>query len=178
MGICNGFQVLVELGVLPGFNGISDYPEAVLATNDSSRYECRQVFIRNENKGKSIHVNGLKSGEVLPILIGHGEGKFLLPPKKREKLLEKLEDNDQVVFRYCNPNGELAKGKFPYNPNGALSDIAGICDPGGTILGMMPHPERCSFPWQDMNWTRNGLKEEGDGIKIFRSVVEYVEKKF
>lgn len=178
MGFCNGFQVLVELGALPAFNGISEYPEAVLATNDSSRYECRLVFLRNENRGKAIHVSDMERGEVLPIPIGHGEGKFLFPPKESDRLLEKLEENDQVVFRYCKPDGELSKGEFPYNPNGALSDIAGICDPGGTVLGMMPHPERCSFPWQDRNWTRNGLKEEGEGIKIFRSVVDYIVKKF
>ena len=178
VGICNGFQVLVELGVLPAFNGISKYPEAVLATNDSTRYECRWVFLRNENRGNAISASNLGKKEVISIPIGHGEGKFLLPMKEKEKLLRKLEDNDQVVFRYCKPNGDSANGEFPYNPNGSLSDIAGICDPTGTVLGMMPHPERHSFGWQNREWTRNYMKEEGDGMKIFRSVVEYVAKKF
>jgi phosphoribosylformylglycinamidine (FGAM) synthase-like amidotransferase family enzyme len=98
--------------------------------------------------------------------------------QEEEKLLKRLEDQDQVVFRYCKPDGTLAEGKYPINPNGSLSDIAGICDPNGTVLGMMPHPERHSFGWQNREWTRNGLKDEGDGIKIFKSIVEYVERKF
>ena len=178
MGFCNGFQVLVELGVLPAFNGVSEYPEAVLATNDSSRYECRLVYLRNENRGNAIHVSNLKSKQVMPIPIGHAEGKFLLPFKKREELLKKLEDNDQIVFKYCKPDGSLANGEFPYNPNGSLSDIAGICNPEGTVLGMMPHPERYSFGWQYRDWTRVGLKDEGEGLEIFRNTVEYVSKKF
>lgn len=178
LGICNGFQVLVELGALPAFNGISKYPEAVLATNDSTRYECRWVYLRNENNGKAVGARSLERKEVISIPIGHGEGKFLLPVKEKEKLLERLEDHDQIVLRYCKPDGVLAEGEFPYNPNGSISDIAGICDPNGTVLGMMPHPERHSFGWQNREWTRNGLKDEGDGMKIFKSVVEYVKRKF
>jgi phosphoribosylformylglycinamidine synthase len=178
IGICNGFQVLVELGVLPAFNGLSEYPEVALATNDSSRYECRLVYLRNENRGNAIHVKNLKVKQTIPIPIGHKEGKFLLPSKKKEEFLGKLEDNDQIVFRYCKPDGSLADGEFPYNPNGSLSDIAGICNPEGNVLGMMPHPERYSFGWQYRSWTRDGLKEYGEGLKIFTSTVEYVSKKF
>jgi len=173
-GFCNGFQVLVELGLLPAFNGISKYPEAVLTTNDSTKYECRLVYLFPSNK-KAIATKSLN--KIIPLPIGHGEGKFLINNKKLEQLLE----NDQIVFRYAKPDGSIAKCEYPYNPNGSLYDIAGICDPHGTVLGMMPHPERYAFPWQYYDWTRNpniDFDKEGVGLQIFKNIVNYVERKF
>ncbi len=143
LGICNGFQVLVEEGLLPGFEGMSAYPEASLASTFPG-YQCRWVHLKQENKGKCIFTSKIPKGKILHIPIAHGEGRFLFPKEKEEKLLEKLFENDMLVFRYCDKNGEYAQGRFPTNPNGAFHDIAGICNQEGTIFGLMPHPERAS----------------------------------
>ncbi len=174
-GLCNGFQVEVELGVLPAFDGFSKFPEAALMTNDSNHYECRLVYLRNDNRGKCIYTRNMQVGFVMPTPIGHSEGKFVLPSEKQNQLLKKLEDRDQIVFRYCQPDGFPANGEHPYNPNGSLSEIAGICDPSGLIFGMMPHPERNAFGWQSYG-DRRGI--EGPGMQVFRNAVEYVARKF
>jgi phosphoribosylformylglycinamidine synthase len=94
--------------------------------------------------------------------------------QEEEKLLKRLEDQDQVVFRYCKPDGTLAEGKYPINPNGSLSDIAGICDPNGTVLGMMPHPEVQYNPYTDLLWTaEGGIKEHGDGVMLMANAHDY-----
>ena len=93
--------------------------------------------------------------------------------------MKKLYDNDQLIFRYCNEMGEYANGKYPTNPNGASHDIAGICDPSGTIFGLMPHPERAYYGWQLPDWTkREMIPKYGDGKLIFESLVEYLTKRF
>ena len=97
---------------------------------------------------------------------------------KQAQQLERLYENDQLVFRYCSEEGEVAGGRFPTNPNGSFHDIAGICDSSGTIFGLMPHPERAYFGWQQPDWTKQRLSEYGDGRMIFESVVEYLTKKF
>jgi len=90
-----------------------------------------------------------------------------------------LYDNDQLVFRYCNEDGEYANGEFPVNPNGAFHDIAGICDPTGTVFGLMPHPERAFYGWQLPDWTKTEkLPTYGDGKLVFESMVEYLKKQF
>jgi phosphoribosylformylglycinamidine (FGAM) synthase-like amidotransferase family enzyme len=92
--------------------------------------------------------------------------------------LKRLYDNDQLVFRYCDENGEYADGRYPVNPNGAFHDIAGICDPSGTIFGLMPHPERAYYGWQLPDWTRKErVPRYGDGKLILKSMVEYLRKK-
>lgn len=99
--------------------------------------------------------------------------------KEKEKgFLEKLRENDQLVFRYCHKNGEYAEGSFPTNPNGSFHDIAGICNPDGTVFGLMPHPERAFYWWQQPDWTRQTkMSEYGDGKLIFESLIEYLAKK-
>jgi len=178
LGICNGFQVLVEAGLLPGFEGISEYPEAVLATNVPIGYSCNWVYIRHENSGRCLFTKKIRKGKVLRIPVAHAEGRFLFSKEKEDSYLKGLYDNDQLVFRYCGENGEYANGRFPVNPNGAFHDIAGICDPTGTVFGLMPHPERAYYGWQLPDWTkRERMLEYGDGKLIFGSMVEYLRKK-
>jgi len=179
LGICNGFQVLVEAGLLPGFDGISEYPEAALATNVPIGYRCRWVYLKHENRGNCIFTAKVPKGKVLRIPIAHAEGRFLFPKDKEDQHLRKLYDNDQLVLRYCNEDGEPAHGEYPSNPNGSFHDIAGICNPDGTVFGLMPHPERAYYGWQLLDWTRMRMPESyGDGEIIFESMVEYITKKF
>jgi phosphoribosylformylglycinamidine synthase len=105
--------------------------------------------------------------------VAHGEGRFVT---STPEILEALQDGDQIVFRYADKNGKPANGRYPLNPNGSQGDVAGICDPTGRILGMMPHPERHYLALQHPSWTREGLKEEGDGLAVFRSGVRYASQ--
>jgi phosphoribosylformylglycinamidine synthase I len=179
LGICNGFQVLVEAGLLPAFDGASEVPEAALATNIPIGYRCRWVYLKHENKGKCVFTRKIPSGKVLRIPVAHAEGRFVFAKEKETEFLRKLEENDQLVFTYCDETGKRALGRFPANPNGSFRDIAGVCSPEGTVFGLMPHPERAYYRWQLPDWTRNGEPfEYGDGRLIFESVVEYVKQKF
>jgi phosphoribosylformylglycinamidine synthase len=179
MGICNGFQILVEAGLLPAFDGPSTLPEACLATNVPVGYRCMWVHLKHENKGKCAFTRKIKNTTLLHIPIAHAEGRFIFDTKKQDQHLKRLYENDQLVFRYCTEEGEYADGKFPTNPNGALHDVAGICDMTGTIFGLMPHPERAYFGWQQPDWTkRQRIQEYGDGRLIFESVVDYLTRKF
>ncbi|HGJ65050.1 TPA: phosphoribosylformylglycinamidine synthase subunit PurQ [bacterium] len=168
IGICNGFQVMVKAGLLPGFDGISDYQETTLYTNDSGKFECRWVYLRTEENSKCIFTKNIKNMIYLPI--AHGEGKFTAID---EGIIDKLENNGQVVFRYVDENGNIAG--YPYNPNGSDRSIAGICDSTGRIFGMMPHPERFVSKYNHPRWTRESLEEEGDGLAIFRNAVDYAK---
>jgi len=131
MGICNGFQILCEAGLLPG----------ALAVNTCLEFRCQWVHLRVENAATPF-TSSLSPGQVLRIPIAHQEGRYIAPPD----LLEELEENGQVVFRYCRPDGslDLKEREAPYNPNGSLNHIAGIVNRQGNVLGMMPHPERAS----------------------------------
>jgi phosphoribosylformylglycinamidine synthase len=178
LGICNGFQVLVEAGLLPAFDGTSEYPEAVLAPNIPPGYNCRWIHLKHENSGKCIFTRRIPKGKVLRIPVAHSEGRFLFPKEKETEYLEKLYSSDQLVFRYCNADGTYAEGIYPANPNSALHDIAGICNPSGTIFGLMPHPERAYYGWQQPDWTRKEfLPEYGDGKLVLESVIDFLTKK-
>ncbi|MEM2970954.1 MAG: phosphoribosylformylglycinamidine synthase subunit PurQ [Candidatus Bathyarchaeia archaeon] len=178
LGICNGFQVLVEAGLLPSFEGISPYPEAALATNFPPGYNCRWVYLKHENNGKCVFTWKVPKGKVLRLPVAHAEGRFIFAKEKEKQFLDKLYENDQLVLRYCNKNGEYAEGHYPTNPNGSFHDIAGICNPEGTVFGLMPHPERAFYWWQQPDWTRQKhMPQYGDGKLIFESLIEYLVKK-
>ena len=167
LGVCNGFQILVELGLLPALDEtMSSEPTAALYRNDSSRFECRPTLLRNDNRGKCIFTSEIPKKKVLMIPSAHAEGKLL---SMDPKFVDRLEENDQIVFRYVAPEGEA---KYPWNPNGSPSDIAGICNPAGNVLGMMPHPERVLTRFTHPDWTRGYETEEGDGLAVFRSVMK------
>ncbi len=176
LGICNGFQVLVELGILPGINGISEHPEAALTTNDSNRFECRNIYIRMDKESGSAFTSKYKKGQVLMIPVAHAEGKFTVDAHKEKEILKKLNENDQIAFRYVNPdNPESDDVPYPWNPNGSVENIAGITNPEGNVLGMMPHPERAFY-----NYMLNLPEPEkfGPGAGIFQSVLDYVSRRF
>ncbi len=178
LGICNGFQVLVESGLLPAFEGTTPYPEAALATNVPPGYNCRWVNIKSENNGKCIFTRKVKKGAILRIPVAHSEGRFMFMKEKEERYLEMLRENDQLVFRYCNEDGKYAEGSYPSNPNGSFHDIVGICNPQGTVFGLMPHPERAFYWWQQPDWTKQQrMSQYGDGRLIFESLITYLERK-
>lgn len=178
LGICNGFQVLVEAGLLPGFEGMSPYPEAALATNNPPGYNCRWVYLKFEANRRCVFTWKIPKRSVLRMPVAHSEGRFMLAKEKEAHNLKRLHSNDQLVFRYCDAKGECAEGMFPANPNGSFFDIAGICNPAGTVFGLMPHPERAFYWWQQPDWTlKIDMAGYGDGALIFESLVEYLLKK-
>jgi phosphoribosylformylglycinamidine synthase len=143
-GICNGFQILVEAGLLPG----------VLLRNQSLKFVCRYVHLRVEN-ADTLFTSRCSKGDVLEIPIAHGDGNYFAD----DDTLKRLEDRNQIVFRYCEPSGRITDDA---NPNGSLGNIAGIINEAGNVMGMMPHPERASDP----------ALHHTDGRKLFDSIVE------
>jgi phosphoribosylformylglycinamidine synthase len=173
IGICNGFQILVELGLLPALDGtMSEQPQAALYTNDSGRFECRPTLLKEERRRSSAFTSELPEGSVVMCPSAHAEGKLMFPRGRQRRMLDRLLENDQVAFRYVDPDGAYAG--YPWCPNGSLYNIAGLCDPAGNVLGMMPHPERALRRETHPDWTRGEWREEGDGLSIFRSAVRSV----
>ncbi len=178
IGICNGFQILVKSGLLPGSTELKQ--DTSLIINDSGKFEDRWVYLRPS--GRCIWTKGLKKIIYLPV--AHGEGKFVARDKK---VLNRLKKNKQIVFQYCDAQGKLTG--YPDNPNGSTENIAGICDETGRIIGLMPHPERHLFSAQHpRNWNLkaragDGLwlcQEDGKplppGLQIFKNGVKYVRE--
>jgi len=177
LGICNGFQILVEYGLLPGFEGISPVPEATLTTNEPAGFKCKWVYLKQENQGKCLFTSTIPQDKIIRLPIAHGEGRLLFPKEKEETLLKRLIEEDMLVFRYCTKDGQPANGQYPTNPNGSFYDIAGICNAEGNIFGLMPHPERALYWWQQPNWTRqNQMLQYGDGKLIFQSIIDKLTK--
>ena len=179
LGICNGFQCLVNLGLLPAFNGRYDERRVAITYNDSGNFVDTWVTLKANSESPCVFTRGIPSIE-LPVR--HGEGKFLAADQDLTELFQQ----NQVVFQYADPEGNEADGRYPLNPNGSLRDIAGICDPTGRILGLMPHPEAYNHITNHPAWTRKkelSLREgktlkstEGAGIEIFRNAVEYLKQ--
>ncbi len=165
IGICNGFQVLVKSGLLPRLK--KNAVRATLSFNDSNRFEDRWVYLRAE-RTPCVFV---RPGDDMYLPVAHGEGKFV----GDAALLSELAARSLIVFRYVGPAGAAGAG-YPWNPNGSLQDIAGICDPTGRIFGLMPHPERHVAFTQHPRWTREPRREEGDGILVFRNAVAFARE--
>ena len=178
IGICNGFQVLVNLGLLPGFREETGKRQVALTHNTSARYECRWIHLKSYSK-RCIFTKGI---DKMHLPIAHGEGNFFAD----EDMLDKLNGNDQVTFRYCDSNGNPVYGKFPDNPNGSMQDIAGICDNTGRVLGMMPHPERAIYNINCPEYPKikELMKREGRtpekinsaAFAVFKNAVNYVKE--
>lgn len=168
IGICNGFQILVKMGLLPGKEGtVLNSQTCTLTHNDSAKYEDRWVKIKPNNKNISPF---LKDIQTLPIAVRHGEGKFIAMPETMNQILEE----DLIAFQYTDENNEPTQ-KYPENPNGTEKAIAGITNKRGNVLGMMPHPEVYIQKTQHPSWTREkDLPNEGSGLKIFTNAVDYV----
>ncbi|MHC1632078.1 MAG: phosphoribosylformylglycinamidine synthase I [Methanotrichaceae archaeon] len=178
LGICNGFQILVESGLLPGLDGV----DAALAQNMMISqgqivrrgFYCAWTTLRHEAPAERCSGSFLiKEGTLLPIPIAHAEGNLVTAD---EKLIERLNEENQVIFRYCNDEGQVQKD-FPVNVNGSIENIAAICNPEGNVLGMMPHPERASFAWQlpATDPRKSQSDAPGPGRKIFESMKRYIE---
>ncbi len=160
LGICNGFQVLVKSGLLPGEGWTSP---VTLTHNDSGHFESRWVRLI-PTPG---HSPFLADAEPIDLPVAHGEGKFLTA---EPRALADLEAAGQVVLRYADDRDQPTQD-YPANPNGSPGAVAGICDPSGRVFGLMPHPERFIDPLHHPRWTRLGPKDEGDGLRLFRNAV-------
>lgn len=167
IGICNGFQILVKSGLLPR-GQVGGPPEVTLTWNESGRFEDRWVYLKPEFN-VCVWTQGLDETVELPV--AHGEGKFV---PRDPSVLEQLVGFGQIVFHYVD-SSEREAG-YPWNPNGSVGNIAGICDPTGRIFGLMPHPERHLVPTHHPRWTRDSRKAEGDGLQIFRNGVRWAER--
>ncbi len=200
LGICNGCQIVANLGLVPA---LQNYGERLVAVthNLTARYQCRWIDVKKSGKNKSPWLEGI---ERMHIPVAHGEGRFMMD----DAVLKALRDNGQIAFQYvkkeCHPERSegsyaaegdsspsaqndsfvLAGGEFPYNPNGSLADIAGITDKSGRVLAFMPHPERGMFTWQRDDYDRlkdkaqregSDLPEEADGLQVFRNAARYFE---
>jgi phosphoribosylformylglycinamidine synthase len=181
LGICNGFQCLVNLGLLPAFRNKYDERRVALTYNDTGNFVDTWVRLKINARSSCAFTRGISFIE-LPVR--HGEGKFFAAREDLDALFRQ----NQVVFQYADSEGNEAGGRYPWNPNGSLGDVAGICDPTGRILGLMPHPEAYNHFTNHPAWTkrkelllREGKtvpSEEGEGIKIFRNAVEYLRENF
>ncbi len=175
IGICNGFQVLVRTGLLP-FGRLGKM-ETTLTNNDSGHFECRWIKLRIEKNNNCVFLKNLE-GNFISYQVAHGEGKFYTD----NKTLTKIEKENLVAFRYVNKKNKPTQN-YPDNPNGALNAIAGICDPSGRILGLMPHPERFVRIEQHPNWRRLKIKKSirqaqdlrPQGLPIFENMIKYVK---
>lgn len=174
IGICNGFQVLVNLGLLPGFADRPGQRLVAVTYNDCGNFRNQWVTLAVNPDSPCIFTKGL---ETLDLPVRHGEGKVYAEPK----VIDRLEQNGQVALRYALASGRPAGGRFPDNPNGSLNDIAGICDPTGRIFGLMPHPEAYNHFTSHPDWTRIKAKalRQGQalpqgltpGVQIFKNAV-------
>jgi phosphoribosylformylglycinamidine (FGAM) synthase-like amidotransferase family enzyme len=169
LGVCNGFQTMVRLGMLPGFDGDYRTPLATLAPNDRPGYRDAWVRLSFDRASPCVWTRGI---DRLELPSRHGEGKFLTAG---DDVLERLEAGRQVAARYVGPDGEPT-GEWPWNPNGSPGAVAGVCDPSGRLFGLMPHPDAYLYPFHHPQWRRRSregaLPAEGAGLAIFRNGVE------
>ncbi|MDL2274619.1 phosphoribosylformylglycinamidine synthase subunit PurQ [Desulfosarcina sp. OttesenSCG-928-G10] len=176
MGICNGFQTLVNLGLLPGTDG--DYTRRCVALvhNDCGNFQDRWVNLAANPASPCVFTQNL---DTIELPVRHGEGKFYTDAATLETLMA----GNQIALRYALSDGTPADGRFPFNPNGSLMDIAGICDPTGRVFGLMPHPEACHHFTHHPDWARrwdqtrrqNEVLETttGQGLRLFENAVGY-----
>jgi phosphoribosylformylglycinamidine synthase subunit PurQ / glutaminase len=173
-GVCNGFQVLTELGLLPGRSGGRlGTPDAVLMTNASGHFECRPTFLAWEG-GIFPALRDVPPGTRYLFPSAHAEGQLVLGGDA-DAHRRRLEEHGQVLFRWVAPDGSPAQ--YPWNPNGSAGNIAGLTNPDGNVFGLMPHPERSFYRAQSPDWTRSGRAVgPGDGHKFLDAVLSYADR--
>ena len=170
LGICNGFQILLKTELLLANDAAG--PTATLAANESGKFEDRWVRLATSGS-KCAFLTDIAE---LELPVAHGEGKFV---PRDERVLTSLRESGQLVLAYAPLNPQLstfnAQPSVPYpdNPNGAIADVAGVCDATGRVFGLMPHPERFVDPTQHPNWTRGPKREVGEGLRVFQNAVRY-----
>ena len=166
IGICNGFQALVSAGILPDAKHSQEDQGSTLSFNAGGHFECRWVSLRPVSQ-TCIWTRGLSEPVDCPV--AHGEGNFIV---RNIRVAETLKKNDQIALVYLSQNGEPASGVYPSNPNGSIMDIAGICNPEGNVLGLMPHPEDHVFPYQYPHWMR---QSRHSGLPLFINGVRFAQ---
>jgi phosphoribosylformylglycinamidine synthase subunit PurQ / glutaminase len=164
LGICNGFQVMAKAGILPDIRQPS-VPPLTLATNDSGKFECRWVHLQAERESPCVFTRDVDS---LYLPVAHGEGKVITDMRGLREI--------NAVLYYTDETGSRQAG-YPYNPNGSMNNIAGVCDSTGRIFALMPHPERHVRFTQHPQWTRKKPREYGDGFAIFQNAVNFVKSR-
>jgi phosphoribosylformylglycinamidine synthase len=170
MGICNGFQLMVKFGILPGVSGEHTVQSATLTFNDSARFEDRWVYLKINKDSPCIFTKGEK-GVYLPVR--HGEGKFIA---KDDQVHNKIVNGNLNAIMYSDESYSKTDVGYPLNPNGSRDGIAGICDESGRLFGMMPHPEAYLHYTNHPRWTREELSEEGMGLLFFKNAYKYVKE--
>jgi phosphoribosylformylglycinamidine (FGAM) synthase-like amidotransferase family enzyme len=168
LGVCNGFQLMVKLGLIPHLEGNHGNQEVTLTFNDSGRFEDRWVYLKVNPKSPCIYTKGMQ-GVYLPVR--HGEGKFI---PKDEAVQGALKREELIALQYSDETYHEPLMDYPLNPNGSINAVAGVCDRAGRLLGMMPHPEAYLHRTNHPRWTREELPEEGMGVAFFRNAVQYI----
>lgn len=172
LGICNGFQLLVKLGLVPSLSNDYSSQDVTLTHNDSGRFEDRWVYLKINRESPCVFTRGL---EQLYLPVRHGEGKIVV---KNAAVLAEIKRRNLVVARYSDSNGHAPCGDYPLNPNGSEDAIAGLCDATGRVFGMMPHAEAYLHYTNHPRWTREKIPAEGQGVAIFRNAVSYLRDRF
>lgn len=171
LGVCNGFQLMVKMGMLPGFDGNCLQQTVTLTHNDCGRFQDRWCYLKVDSRSPSIFTAGIERGIYLPVR--HGEGKFLTDTPET---LERIEADYLACLKYSDARFDEPVMEFPANPNGSVNAIAGLCDPTGRLMGLMPHPEAFVHYTQHPRWTREPLPEDGDGLTLYRNAADYVRR--
>ncbi|MEW5948722.1 MAG: phosphoribosylformylglycinamidine synthase subunit PurQ [Thermodesulfobacteriota bacterium] len=169
-GVCNGFQLMVKLGLLPGFDGRYTERKVTLTYNDSGRFEDRWAYLRVNSHSPCVLTKGV---DRLYLPVRHGEGKFIT---RDASVLERLHTEGLLVLQYTRAEDDAPTMEYPWNPNGSTDAIAGICDPTGRLFGLMPHPEAYLHYTNHPRWTREKLPEEGQGLILFKNAVNFIRK--
>lgn len=167
LGICNGFQVLVKAGILPGDGSNKRQEEVTITYNDSGKFEDRWVYLAPQTD-RCVFI---EQGRQIYLPVAHGEGKVVT---KNAKVLEKLKSEGHIAFKYVDENSK--EGDYPINPNGSVDSIAGLTDTTGRVLGLMPHPERFVRPTQHPHWSRLKNSQDGDGMTIFNNAIRFIQQ--
>lgn len=171
LGVCNGFQLMVKMGMLPGFDGEYLQQTVTLTHNDCGRFQDRWTYLKVNTASPSIFTKGINRGIYLPVR--HGEGKFLCDSAAT---LVRIEAEHLAVLHYSDADYAQPTMTFPDNPNGSTNAIAALCDPTGRLMGLMPHPEAFVHYTQHPRWTRETLPEEGAGLILYKNAAEYAKK--
>ncbi len=171
LGVCNGFQLMVKMGMLPGFDGDYLTQRTTLTFNDAGRFQDRWTYLKADTASPAVFTRGIEKGIYLPVR--HGEGKFLCDSAAT---LDRIETEHLAPLRYSGPDYAAPTQEFPLNPNGSQNGIAGLCDATGRLMGLMPHPEAFVHRTQHPRWTREELPEEGDGLLLFKNAADYVRQ--
>lgn len=171
LGVCNGFQLMVKMGMLPALSGDHHTQSATLTFNDCGRFQDRWAYLKVDPASPCVYTQGIKGGVYLPVR--HGEGKFVADTK----ILAAIDAGHLAALQYSDADYREATMDFPANPNGAMNAIAGLCDPTGRLFGLMPHPEAYVDRTQHPRWTREeNLPLEGMGLWLYRNAVDFIRR--